>query len=167
MIALQIKEIKSFMGKLLGTECFHSFLLEEAVITTYNTFRIDGRINREFYSDEEWENKETHPDEFSAWKTMRPLCFDLIKGKKTPAGFKFILHLMPRYIPGILKPEDTPITPDQVKALVLTCKYDGGSLTLVTGTAFTTFLPDKTVDVLWDKAVRTFLSKKEIGFEEL
>ena len=66
-----------------------------------------------------------------------------------------------------LKPEDTPITPDQVKALVLTCKYDGGSLTLVTGTAFTTFLPDKTVDVLWDKAVRTFLSKKEIGFEEL
>jgi len=37
----------------------------------------------------------------------------------------------------------------------------------VTGTAFTTFLPDKTVDVLWDKAVRTFLSKKEIGFEEL
>ena len=43
------------MGKLLGTECFDSFLLEEAVITTYNTFRIDGRINREFYSDEEWE----------------------------------------------------------------------------------------------------------------
>lgn len=42
MIALQIKEIKSFMGKLLGTECFDSFLLEEAVITTYNTFRIDG-----------------------------------------------------------------------------------------------------------------------------
>ena len=66
MIALQIKEIKSFMGKLLGTECFDSFLLEEAVITTYNTFRIDGRINREFYSDEEWENKETHPDEFRA-----------------------------------------------------------------------------------------------------
>ena len=58
MIALQIKEIKSFMGKLLGTECFDSFLLEEAVITTYNTFRIDGRINREFYSDEEWENND-------------------------------------------------------------------------------------------------------------
>ena len=38
MIALQIKEIKSFMGKLLGTECFDSFLLEEAVITTYNTY---------------------------------------------------------------------------------------------------------------------------------
>ena len=71
MIALQIKEIKSFMGKLLGTECFDSFLLEEAVITTYNTFRIDGRINREFYSDEEWENKETHPDEFSAWKRKK------------------------------------------------------------------------------------------------
>ena len=50
MIALQIKEVKSFMGKLLGTECFDSFLLEEAVITTYNTFHIDGRINREFFS---------------------------------------------------------------------------------------------------------------------
>ena len=167
MIALQIKEVKSFMGKLLGTECFDSFLLEEAVITTYNTFHIDGRINREFFSNEEWEIAENHPDDFSAWKTMRHLCFDLIKGKKTPAGFKFIFHLMPRYVPGILKPGETPVSPEQIKALVLTCKYDGGGLSLVTGTAFHTFLPDKTVDVLWDKAVKTFLSKKEIGFEEL
>ena len=156
MIALQVKEVKSFMGKLLGSSCFDSFLLEEATISTYNTFHIDGHMNRDFFSSEEWDDPELRPDDFSAWKNVRPLCFDLIKGRKTPSGFKFILHLMPRFIPA-----------DQVKALVLTCKYDGSGLTLVTGTAFHTFIMDKSVDVLWDRTVRTFLTKKGIGFDEL
>ena len=42
MIALQVKEVKSFMGKLLGSSCFDSFLLEEATISTYNTFQLMG-----------------------------------------------------------------------------------------------------------------------------
>ena len=46
MIALQIKEVKSFMGKLLETECFDSFLLEEAGFSTYNNFLIYGGANR-------------------------------------------------------------------------------------------------------------------------
>ena len=167
MIALQVKEVKSFMGKLLGSSCFDSFLLEEATISTYNTFHIDGHMNRDFFSSEEWDDPELRADDFSAWKNVRPLCFDLIKGKKTPSGFKFILHLMPRFIPGILKAGETDITADQVKALVLTCKYDGSGLTLVTGTAFHTFIMDKSVDVLWDRTVRTFLTKKGIGFDEL
>ena len=167
MIALQVKEVKSFMGKLLGSSCFDSFLLEEATISTYNTFHIDGHMNRDFFSSEEWDDPELRPDDFSAGKNVRPLCFDLIKGKKTPSGFKFILHLMPRFIPGILKAGETDITADQVKALVLTCKYDGSGLTLVTGTAFHTFIMDKSVDVLWDRTVRTFLTKKGIGFDEL
>ena len=48
MLALQIKEIKPFMAKLLSTETFDSFLLEEAKIQTSNTFIIDGHINKGF-----------------------------------------------------------------------------------------------------------------------
>lgn len=167
MIALKITNVKQFMGRLLGGEDFDSFLLEEAVISTYNTFRIDGHQNRDFYTSEEWEDKELHPYEFTKWQTVRPVCFDLIKGRRTPAAFQFVLHLIPEYVGSILKKGDTGITPQQVKAFVLSIRYDGENLTLVTGTSYNTFLMDKTPDTLWDQSIRQFLSKREIAYEEL
>ena len=167
MLALQIKDVKNFMGKLLGTETFDSFLLEEATIVSYNTFHIDGHMNRDYFSCEEWEEPSVRPYGFSEWKNMRPVLFGLIKGKKTPVSFKIILHLMPQFVSGVLKPSETSITDDQVKALVLTCRFEEGALTLITGTSFHTFLPDRSVEPLWDRTIKTFLTKKEIGFEEL
>ena len=167
MIALKIKNVKQFMGKLLASEAFDSFLTEEASISTYNTFLIDGHQNKDFYTNEEWEDKEIRPYDFTEWKQIRSICYSLIKGKKTPSAFKFILHLIPDYVPSILKSEDTAVTPQQVKALVLTIKYDGTTLTLITGTAFHTFIMDKSVDALWDNAIKKFLDKREINYEEL
>ena len=167
MIALQIKDVKHFMGRLLGTDLLDSFLLEEAVVSTYNTFTIDGRMNRAFFSREEWEEPSIRPYDFSPWKSMRPILFELIRGRKTPVSFRFILHLMPQYVPGILKPSETTVTADQVKALVLTCRYENGILTLLTGTSLHTFLPDKSADVLWDRTVKAFLNKREVGYDEL
>ncbi len=167
MIALKITNVKQFMGKLLASEAFDSFLLEEASISTYNTFLIDGHQNRDFYTSEEWEDKEIRPFDFTTWKQIRPICYSLIKGNKTPSAFKFILHLLPDYLASILKGQDTTVTPQQIKALVLTVKYDGTTLTLITGTAFHTFIMDKSVDVLWDNAVKGFLDKREINYEEL
>ena len=167
MIALKITNVKQFMGKLLASEAFDSFLLEEASISTYNTFLIDGHQNRDFYTSEEWEDKEIRPFDFTTWKQIRPICYSLIKGTKTPSAFKFILHLMPDYLASILKEQDTTVTPQQIKALVLTVKYDGTTLTLITGTAFHTFIMDKSLDALWDNAVKRFLDKREISYEEL
>lgn len=167
MIALKITNVKQFMGKLLASESFDSFLLEEASISTYNTFLIDGHQNKDFYTNEEWGDKEIRPFDFTTWKQIRPICYSLIKGTKTPSAFKFILHLIPDYVASILKSEDTSVTPQQVKALVLTIKYDGTALTLITGTAFHTFIMDKSVDILWDNAMKQFLDKREVSFEEL
>lgn len=166
MIALKITNIKQFMAKLLGSEDFDSFLLEEASISTYNTFMIDGHQNRDFYSTEEWEDKELRPYELSTWKKLRPICFDLIKGKHTPTAFRFVLHLIPDHVAAILEKSDTAVTPQQVRAFVLNIKYDGATLILVTGTSFHTFLMDKTPDTLWDNAVKKFLAKREISYEE-
>ena len=123
MIALKITNVKQFMAKFLGSEDFDSFLLEEASISTYNTFMIDGHQNRDFYSSEEWEDKELRPYEFSTWKKLRPICFDLIKGKHTPTAFRFVLHLIPDHVASILQGGDTAVTAQQVKAFVLNIKY--------------------------------------------
>lgn len=167
MVALKITGVKQFMGKLLATDTFDLFLLEEASISTYNTFSIDGHQNRDFYSSEEWEDRQIRPYGFSLWKTIRPICFDLIKGTHTPSSFRFVLHLLPEHVATILEKGDTAVTADQVKAFVLNIKYDGTTLTLVTGTAFHTFLPDKTPDRLWDQAMKMFLTRNEINYEEL
>ncbi len=166
MIALQIINIKQFMAKFLAGDDFDAFLLEQATISTFNTFTIDGRENRDFYTAQEWEDRDLRPYEFSVWKKVRPVCFDLIKGKHTPASFHFVLHLAPDHTEAVLKTGDTAVTADQIKAFVLNIKYDGTSLTLVTGCSFHTFLMDKTPDTLWDRAVRQFLTKRQIDYDE-
>lgn len=166
MISLQIKNIRQFMNQFLAGDAFDSFLLEQASISTYNTFTIDGRENRAFYTSEEWDDREIRPYEFTPWKKIRPVCFDLIKGKRTPTAFQFVLHLIPDYAASLLEKGDTAVTADQVKAFVLNIKYDGSALTLITGTAFHTFLMDRTPDALWDRAVRQFLAKHQIDCDE-
>ena len=89
MISLQIKVTKNMMNALLASECFDTFLLEEAAVTTFNTFHIDGRVVKDFYTAEELSEISF---EFSLWKDIRPFCFQLIKGKKTPVSFKVVLH---------------------------------------------------------------------------
>ena len=49
---------------------------------------------------------------------------------------------------------------------MLNIRYDGTGLTLVTGTSYNTFLMDKTPDALWDRAVRQFLTKRQLDYEE-
>lgn len=166
MIALQIKNVKNFMGKFLASEVFDDFLLEEASISTYNTFFIDGRQNRNFYTEEEWEDKTLRPYDFSMWKDMKSLCFHLIKGSRTPAGFKVILHLLPSYVESILSDGSVSVPVSSVKALVLTIKYDNTGLVLTSGTALHTFLPDKSADVFWDKYIKLFLEKNGMDYEE-
>ena len=92
MIALKINNKKEFMSKLLVSELFDAYYVEEATIDTFNTFHIDGRIHRDFYkNDEDYDADKTAPD-LSSWSDLRQICFDLIKGKRTPLGFKFVFH---------------------------------------------------------------------------
>ena len=165
MQAFQIKELKNFMAKLLATDTFDCFLLAEATITTYNTFIIDGHLVKDFFTGDVNDDTELSLQEFSEWKDMRGLCFDLIKGKRTPVNFKFILHLKPELIENILKQGESALSLSDIKAFVLNLKYDGSHLTCITGTAFHNFVLDKTPDRLWDEYITQFFSEKEISFE--
>ena len=99
MTALQITSMKLFMSRLLASDTFDCFLLEEAVIGTASTFTIDGRINREFFAGQAPEEDETAmssrsgqqspSQEFRPWSELRGLCYDLIKGKRPPLFFRF------------------------------------------------------------------------------
>ena len=92
MVSVEINSIKEFMNKLLNSEAFDSFYLEEAVIATFNTFIIDGHLIK---SDTDKLQDNTDPSPiygqtteqgtgqtaplFSTWKQLRPIIFSLIR----------------------------------------------------------------------------------------
>ncbi len=167
MLAYKISSTKSFMNHLLVADTFDNFLMAEAMISTANTYQIDGHINKEFFSTEELSQPADFPYDFSEWKDMKPLCFNLIKGKRTPLFFKFVLHLKPEAIGKLLAAGNCNIPAEQIKALVLTIKYDGSQVVLTTGSAFHTFIMSKEPDTIWDKALQQFLARKGIDYELL
>ena len=166
MKQMQITSMKQFMNQLLVADAFEPFLLEEAVIGTACTFTIDGHVNPEFYGNEEDSTQKT-AYEFRPWSELKGLCFDLIKGKRTPLFFRFVLHLMPEKAAALLEKEGCDVDPSQIKALVLNIRYDGSKTILTTGTAFHTFLPSKAPDAIWDKSLRKYLDAKGILYESL
>ncbi len=166
MTAFQITSMKNFMNRLLISDTFDCFLLEEALISTANTFHIDGRINQDFFKGTD-SDSDAPAYEFRPWAELKGLCFDLIKGRRTPLFFRFVLHLMPEKARALLEKENCGVDSSQIKALVLTIRYDGSRAVLTTGTSFHSFLPSKEPDAVWDKALARYLSGKGIEFEEL
>lgn len=169
MIALEIKGTKTIMNALLLTGQFDPFLVEEAVITTFNTFHIDGHLVADFYSSEELEELENNQKStvFSYWCDIRPVCFQLIKGKKTPVSFKVVLHAAPQLMEKIAANPECGVAANLIRSLILNIRYDNGKVTCVTGSAFTTFIMDKSVEKLWDAYVRQLLSGFGLDFEEI
>lgn len=166
MLALQITSMKQFMNQLLVSEDFHIFLLEEATISTANTYTIDGHINKEFYSAEE-QTSDLLPYDFQPWSELKGLCFNLIKGKHTPLYFKFVFHLKPEQVQSLLTKHGIEMDLSLIRAFVLTVKYDGSKAVLTTGTSYHTFVMDKEPEVIWDKALQQYLTQKGCAFEVL
>ena len=161
MIAFSLTNIKEFMSQLLLTETFDSFSFIECEIVTYNTFRIDGAIRKEFF------DSGTDLPEYSPWKTVRNHCFAVIKGKRTPLNFRFIFSLSRKNIARLTAQEAPSLDPENVRGLYLNIHYDGTRLSCVTGTSFQTFTMDKTLECAWDEMVEKFFLQKKISFEKI
>ncbi|SFB72342.1 DUF5721 family protein [Butyrivibrio sp. YAB3001] len=163
MIAINIKNNKSFMAKFLTNDIFDNFYVEEATIETYNTFHIDGHIHKDFFKNDSEPNDNTIGD-YSKWSTLKPICFDLIKGKRTPLGFKFTFHPDDKTKSDIVSAADSHINPDDV-LLGINIRFSSGSIQITTGTTFKTFSLDKTIEKAWDAFIPSFMSHSDIDFE--
>ena len=167
MLALELTDIKDFMNKLLRSEIFDHFLLQEGVITSAASYVIDGHINKGFYSAEELEELGLADCTCLPYSMLRTQCFDLIKGKKTPSSFKFVLMLSPKNLARTLSSIQSSFTGNDITGVFLNIRYQNQLLSLTTGIWYNIFSVDKTLDNEWDRLVRQFLKKHEIAFEEL
>lgn len=165
MIALQIADVKAFMSKLLLGASFDSFLLLEGNITTFNTFHIDGALQKDYYTQEEQELLQDRS--LSRWSEVKPFCLELIKGKKTPLSFFLTFQLSASNTKKLLIQSGVPIPADQVRGLLLNLRFDGKKLLCTTGTSLTTFIMDKSLDHAWDDMVQKFFRQQAIPYEML
>ena len=162
MIGLELTEVKECMAKLLLSEVFDPFYFVEGEIITFSTFTIDGFLKKEFY------NKEEIPErDYALWKDVREYCFSIIKGKRTPLNFKFVLGLSDSNIEKLLLQQGLDFKPQDVRGLYINLKYDGSKLQCITGTSMKLFTMDKSLEQAWDKMIQKFFTQKEIKFELL
>ena len=74
MIALKITDLRDFTNKLFIREVFDSFWLNQAEITTYNTFSIDGKLHTDFLDSDQLQILQKSGRTYSLWKETRPFC---------------------------------------------------------------------------------------------
>lgn len=164
MISLKILDVKSFMGSLLIQKVFDNFLLSEAEITTFAHFSVEGRINQNFYTDEEKE--ELKVGRYVRWSEIKPYVFSLIKGNKLPLYIKIVMLLSEENSEKLLLQSGASFHKEEVKGLFLNIRYEKDNLIITTGTSVGTFTLDKTLEHYWDESVRKFLKKESIAAED-
>ena len=145
MLALKITDVKDFMNKLLIGEVFDRFSLVEASVTTFNTFTINGKLHYDFFDTDTKAAFEENSTEYSLWHDVKPYCFSIIRGRRTPLNFRIVFEL----------------------SHDLNIRYKNQSLLCTTGVSYTSFSPDKRLEHLWDDSMTVFLSSHHIPCEKL
>ena len=175
MIYLKITDIKHFMNMLLIDKAFDQFLLSDASISMASTYIIDGHINKTFYSNEELENLKAEAqsegrifsEKMQRFSQVKPICLNIIKGKKTPSSFKFVFCLSDENTEKFLNTFESSFTPNDIGNLSLNIKYDSNGLFATTAVSLNIFSMDKSINAAWDNMVKKFFISNGINFEEM
>lgn len=157
-----------FLSQLLKTDLFDNFLLSEAVIKTGVNLEISGKINKDFYENEdELEQLGIASMEYMPFASVKNLIFEAVKGRHNPLGFKLVLMLSPENLRKTLNATETIFTENDIGGLFFNISYAGEKLTITSGVSYKTFSMDKTLDEAWDLMTKKWLNNNKIEFEEL
>ena len=167
MTALSILNVKEFMNILLRSDAFDSFLLSEGAITTYMTFHLDGHSKTDFFSPEDETYTLVSQEKYVPFSLVRPICFDIIKGKRTPSSFHFVFQLSSENQKRTVSSISSSFSPEEVSGMYLNLKYQNQQLVCTTGISCHIFSMDKSLGQAWDDMVKLFFRKHQIAFETL
>ena len=162
MLSLQITDLKKLTDLLFVSNAFDRFLLHDAQFVTSVSVTLEGRKNAEFFPEEE--RDEAMKDDFVTWAEERPLCRDLLKGKRLPLSFRVVL-LTSKETTAKMK-EASGFTGCEVSSLSINLLYREQTLFLTTGIAYAGFSPDKSLEKYWDQTVKRFLDGKDCAYTE-
>lgn len=176
MTSFTILDLRTFTGKLFRETTFDHFLVPEAEFATDFTIRVDGRrlaadsnsnsdrMEGGAGSGSAESADEKKPEEFISWKKLRPLAYQIIRGKKLPHHFHIILKLNRENTDRTLAYLGFP--PEEGVGLYLNLRYEERKLSCITGCSRSTFSLDRSLEKEWDGYIRGFLRRHQLDFEE-
>lgn len=167
MKAFQLPEKKEFMHLLLRSGIFDNFLLSEASVHTAVRYDIDGRLNEAFFSEDELSSQQLAGLMYMPYGRLRPVFFELIRGRSAPTYFKFVLMLSPSNLKNTIQASGTSITSSDILGVYLNILYQNEQLMLTTGVSYRVFIPDKSFEREWEKFTINFLKRNNIVFSEI
>ena len=167
MKAFQILDIKDFMKELLVNDAFDTFRVSEFNVTTNVSYSIDGEIHPEFNTPEELATLPENSETYISWGDIKPFCFSVIKGKRTPLNFKIVFVFAKEELAQLLADNNIAINTEDIFGLYLNCQYENNSLMCVTGTSLRLFSLDKSLDNAWDAHVAEFLDNHGFTHEAI
>ncbi|MBQ6075169.1 MAG: hypothetical protein IJK86_03345 [Lachnospiraceae bacterium] len=151
MLGIYIKTIRDFSRLLFLEPVFDDFLLAEGRFVTSFTTDFDGSATAE------------DVDPYIRWEQVRPLAFQLIKGKVPPKSFSLALVYPSGKTKALLAQGGEPADEDALPLLFLNIRYREEKLMLTTGVSEKTFRPHSGAVALWDRQVRRMLEELGLG----
>lgn len=164
MISLKIGEVKTFMGMLLTNTLFDELILKEMEIQTFTSFQVSGQFYDNFFSDEELEIR--GKEKAVLWGELRSIALSIIRGHKSPLMMKIVFQLPSNQSDKLVESLGGKLRVEDVGGLYMNIRFEKNELHIITGTAIKTFTLDKTLDIEWDRWVKSFLSNQGILYEE-
>lgn len=152
MISASVENKKQFMSMLLKDDTFDKFLVRSISLRTSVTYDIDCTLNKDWFDSEEAENLE----KYSSWADMRPIVFNLIKGKRLPGYMKIVLSAAPDAAEQIHK---------NAAALFINILFENNMLYITGGCSQKVFSLDKTLEQAWDETIQKFFKRCGIILE--
>lgn len=167
MTALQIKDLAQFSHELFRGTMFDNFLLQEAVISQAVSMTLDGTLKADFYSEEELAEKGLQDCPYIPYARVRPICFEMIKGRHKPDYFKFVFLLSPKNQASTILKSGSSFKPEDISGMFLNLIYKNEMLTCTTGISYKIFSPDKSLEHEWDRLAVLFFRQHGITVEIL
>ena len=122
-------------------------------------------MNRDFYDADELAALTADGSEYLPFSYLRPVFFELIRGRHTPLYLKFVFLLSPSNAKKTILSSDTGFVPDDISGIFLNLTFRDGQMVLTTGVSYRTFTTDHSFDIAWDTLAARFLTNHGLDFD--
>ena len=119
-------------------------------------FDIGGKLNKAYFD-------EVQDRSFCTWSELRHICFEIIKGKRTPTAFKLVLKFSEEFSKRWVS-ENT--AKDIEADMYLNIRYTDKKLELISSFSPKTFLLERDILNVFDTYVKDMFKKINITLVE-
>ncbi len=154
MLGFHVQRLGPLTQQLFLGSAFDDFLVSEASFQTSFRSDFDGQLAEEGAA-----------EPCIAWRQLKPIAYQLIKGKTLPRSFQIVFRLSNEKTAAFLTAVSSSFTPDEVRGLYLNLRYAREQLSITTGCQFAEFTMDRELEKAWDRQVTRFLEKVGVTVE--